>query len=670
MFKKIIKKEHSNQGIIAIAALLIICSLGLIITFSVNSILLSKRQISKNLLSSAQSYYASESGVEDAVYRKIKGLALPTGTINLNGASIDQTFTTVGSVTTIDSVSNYANNYRKLRTLLTITTSNVAFHYGVQVGEGGLVMANGSTVSGNLYSNGTVSGQSTTASITGDVIVATGMTFDSTKGKWETYSVDTTFNKSPSIDIAISYTPSLSGKLSQVAFYLMRTSNAPPDGTIKIVTNNAATSSPSTTLVEPTATAVFASSKIGESYGWVNYNFPDPPSLTANTTYWIVIDANTSPNKYFYIGTAPGNANSVSKYSADFSGGSWTLEADGDYEFRAWIGGLSTSINSVTVGGDAKANTINNSIVNRDAYASNVIYGTTVDRDAYADVLNESTVKRNSFALSVIESKICGDARYKTIDASSTSFLNAPTITYCANPLTNGTGTVDNTLVAPSDPAVVAMPLSSGNIADWETAATAGDNLDSFCTSGSTNIILNAGVMNCDFKPTGVKPVITLNGVVWVKGDIELPNNSIMQLSAAYGVTSGVIIADHPTTPDTKGKINTGNGTLVCGSQGYNPGASPTCKASNGSYLMLLSTFSSLASNAIEISNNASGAIYYASRGIANVNNNASNVKEVTAYKLTLANGASVTYESGLANAAFSTGPGGGWDLTNWNETQ
>lgn len=668
---KNIFKKNNSQGFAGIIALLTVCSLVLILTLSLGASLFAKKQISKNLLNSFRSYYLAESGIEDAVYRKIKGLNLPSGISNLDGVNVSQTLTTNGDTTTIDSVASYANNYRKLRILLRITTSDVSFHYGVQVGEGGLSMENGAVINGNLYSDGSVSGQSTTAMITGDMIVATGMTLDNTKGKWETYSTDATFNKNPAIDIAVSYTPSLSGKLSQVAFYLKRTSNTPPDGTIRIVTNNTVTSSPSTILVSPTATATFTASKIGESYGWVNYSFSNPPSLVADTTYWIVIDVNTSPNKYFYIGTSPGNANSVSKHSTDFSGGSWTLEAAGDYEFRAWIGGVVTSINSVTVGGNAQANTINGSIVGGDAYASNIIENTTVGRDAYADVLkNTSIVKRNSFALNVETSKICGDAHYKTIDASSTSFLNAPTLTYCANPLTNGTGIVDNTLVAPADPAVVAMPLSQGNITDWETTAVTGENLDSFCTSDSADMILNAGVMNCDFKPTHSKPVITLNGIVWVKGDIVLPPNSIIQLSGAYGATSGIIIADHPTTPETKGIIDTGNGTLVCGSQGYNPGASPTCKASNGSYIMLLSTYSSLASNAIEISNNASGAIYYASRGIAKVNNNASNVKEVTAYKLLLANGASITYESGLANASFSTGPGGGWAINSWKETE
>ena len=622
-----------SRGYAGIIALLTVCSVVLILTFSLGATIVAKKQISKNLSNSIRSYYLAESGMEDAIYRKIKGLSLPFGTSDFGDSdiNIDQTFITTGNEVTIDSVSNYDGNYRKVRTLLTKTTTGAAFHYGVQVGEGGLSMLNGSIINGNLYSDGSVIGQTDSAAITGDVIVATGMILDSSKGEWETYSSDTIFGKTPSTDIAISYTPSLSGKLSQVAFYLKRTNNTPSDGIIKIVTNNAG--SPSTTLVAASATADFIAAKVGESYGWVNFSFTNPPTLVAGTTYWIVIDLGSSNSKYFFIGTSAGNANSVSKYSTDFSAGSWTLEAGGDYEFRAWIGGLATFVENITIGGSA-------------------------------------------FAHEIKTSNICGDAHYQAIDAGSLAFLGSPTTAKCdplflpplyptPPPVTPGTATS-----GAADPAVVAMPLSQGNITDWETAASAGVLLDSFCDSDSASITLNAGVMNCDFRPTHSKPVITLNGVVWVKGDIVLPNDSIMQLSSGYGAISGVIIADHPTTPSLKGKINTGIGTLVCGSQGYNPGASPTCKGSNGSYLMLLSTFNNLASSAIEISNNASGAIYYASRGIANVNNNASNVKEVTAYRLILANGASISYESGLESAAFSSGPGGGWEINSWNETK
>ena len=74
----------------------------------------------------------------------------------------------------INSISYY-NNERKVKTELRMTVDDIAFHYGVQVGEGGLTMGNGSSIVGNLYSDGSVSGSGT---ITGDLIVATGMSVD------------------------------------------------------------------------------------------------------------------------------------------------------------------------------------------------------------------------------------------------------------------------------------------------------------------------------------------------------------------------------------------------------------------------------------------------------------------------------------------------------------
>ena len=54
--------------------------------------------------------------------------------------------------------------------------------------------------------------------------------------------------------------------------------------------------------------------------------------------------------------------------------------------------------------------------------------------------------------------------------------------------------------------------------------------------------------------------------------------------------------------------------------------------------------------------------ILYAADGVVEVSNNAA-LKEITANKIHLSNGASVTYESGLASPLFSSGPGGGWEI-------
>ena len=44
--------------------------------------------------------------------------------------------------------------------------------------------------------------------------------------------------------------------------------------------------------------------------------------------------------------------------------------------------------------------------------------------------------------------------------------------------------------------------------------------------------------------------------------------------------------------------------------------------------------------------------------------------KEATAYGITMDNNATITYESGLADMTFSSGPGGGYDISAWKEIE
>ena len=609
------KNKTDDRGFALIMALLVVVGLVLVVAFSMTAVVLTERKIDKNLISSTQSYYSAESGIEDAILRVIKNDYSAINNFTLDGADVGQNITQVDDGVVILSVSSYFNNERKLETSLHITTSDIAFHYGVQVDEGGLEMKNGSSIIGNIYSNGTITGAIGT-NIFGDAFVATGMSLDS-NGVWDTYNDDRIFGKSdPEIDIAMSFSPSVSENLSQVAFYIKKT-DSPSDGTIRIVADNAG--SPSKTEL---ASATLVASKIGSSYGWVKFSFSSPASLASGNTYWIIIDVDKKNSKYFQIGKAPDNANSVSKYSSDWNAATplWTEDVNEDYEYKVWMGGVSTFLNSMIVEGNAYANTINNS-------------------------------------------EICGNAYYETIDGDSLNFLNAPTSPTCPAPLTGGTAHS-----GASDPAVEALPISDGNINDWKAAALAGGVYSdaAHCSPGD-DINLGPAKLVCDFSPAnGVK--ITLSGTVWVEGNIDLSNNNIVELDSGYGTNSGVIIADKIGSEETDGIILVKNNTMICGSAGYNTGTS-SCNPSNDTYVLMLSTHSGSSTDAIEVANNADGAIFYAHNGSVNISNNA-NLKEVTAYKLKLENNTSVTYESGLANASFSSGPGGGWAIRTWNETQ
>lgn len=599
MPKNKIDNKMDDKGFAAIMALFVVISLVLVVTFSMTIVVITERQIDKNLVDSAQSYYLAESGVEDAILRVVKSEEYEITAINnftLDGVEISQNVSQAGSDISIQS-SSYLNSRRKLEVPLRITTDDISFYYGVQVGEGGLTMGNNSSIIGNLYADGSVSG---TGTITGDLVVAIGMSLD-TNGVWDTYNDDLIFGKSGEpIDLAMSFVPTSTGTLSQVSFYVKKYSK-PTSGTIRIVEDNAG--SPSTTVL---ATTAFSASKVGSSFSWVSFSFSAPANLIGGNTYWIIIDVDPINNQYFYIGRAPGNAKSVSKYSSDWSSGSWTTDTLGDYEYKAWIGGVATSVDGLTIEGNAHAHEIINS---------------TITGDAYYQIISGSTV-------------------------GGTSYPGSP------------------------DPPIEPLPISDGNIADWKADAVACGILDSSLCNISTDVTINGGKLVCPagFDP-GVGVIITLKGTLWIEGDLTLENNNILVLDSSYGSNSGIIVVDNPGNESTSGKILIENNIIICGSQGLNV-AEDDCADSNETYILMLSTHSGVdPSYAIEVRNNADGAIFYAHNGIAHIKNNAS-LKEVTAYKLNLENLATVTYESGLANASFSSGPGGGWSIMSWNEIE
>ena len=82
---------------------------------------------------------------------------------------------------------------------------------------------------------------------------------------------------------------------------------------------------------------------------------------------------------------------------------------------------------------------------------------------------------------------------------------------------------------------------------------------------------------------------------------------------------------------------------------------------------MYLTTNSS--SSALNIKNNAILDIAYASAGTIVIENNTV-LKEATGYQLHLKNNATIEYELGLTSSSFSSGLGGGWEVTSWKEIE
>jgi Tfp pilus assembly protein PilX len=205
------------------------------------------------------------------------------------------------------------------------------------------------------------------------------------------------------------------------------------------------------------------------------------------------------------------------------------------------------------------------------------------------------------------------------------------------------------------DPDPQPFPITEDQITTWKNEALAGGEItgDYLLTNFATGSLgpkkIN-GNLTIDNGAT-----LTLTGALWVTGNISFSNNAIIKLDIAYGPNSAMIVADNLTDRANFGYINVANNVTVLGSG--NP----------RSYTMMLSTKNT--TNAISAGNNSTSVIFYAPYANIDIANNA-HLKEVTGYSLSLSNGAQITYDTGLADTQFSTGPGGSWrwEKGSWQE--
>ncbi len=127
------------------------------------------QRIATNLMLSRQSYFLSEAGIEDVVYRIKSGETVGTTELLSLSGNTATTITTDMSGGKVVSASSSVNSLvRKLRTQLLIG-EGVTFHYGIQVGTGGFTLSNNAGVNGNVYANGDIIGNNGSF-ITGDAL--------------------------------------------------------------------------------------------------------------------------------------------------------------------------------------------------------------------------------------------------------------------------------------------------------------------------------------------------------------------------------------------------------------------------------------------------------------------------------------------------------------------
>ena len=572
----------------------------------------------------------AEAGVEKAIYCLNQNVGTNCGgtfgvnyvgesDIPLNDGEFTTTITTISgntkSITSTGYIPNSSNpkNTVAIKTQATINAETVTFNYGVQNGIGGLEMYNSSKIIGNIYSNGSIIGHNS-AEITGDATVAGGTAVAADQSDTAQNSSFTFGTSSPRLDIAQSFQVSTNNQINKVSFYIKKI-GAPSNLTVRILTDN--NGKPSKTAL---ASGTLNASQVTTSYGWVDVSFSNPPPVFTSQTYWVSIDTSADASRYWIIGLDNQDGYTAGKAMASANWNATTpiwSDAGGDFNFKIWLGGLTTKISTIKVGGDVRAHNIEGVDVGRDAYADTIHMDSIIRRDARAALIDDSTVIRDAYADTITGSTV-------------------------GHEYPGG---------AQPDPAPIGMPISDGQMQEWKDAADDGAPitgpvnlaLSDQLTIGPKKIIGDVSLVN--------SASIKLTGPVWITGSLTLGNTTKIYIDPAMGAQGTIIIVT--------GKISVGNQAELAGS------------GTSGSYLLVISEDPGITdgNEAITMGNGTATAVLYAPYGAVTIPNSVE-LREVTAYKLKTYNTAIIRYESGLAHATFSSGPGGSWVLKKgtWQE--
>lgn len=223
---------------------------------------------------------------------------------------------------------------------------------------------------------------------------------------------------------------------------------------------------------------------------------------------------------------------------------------------------------------------------------------------------------------------------------------------YVSGGSSNCTVNGGSTSILPQDIEPEDLPISDEQIAKWKDSALKGGiEPGDYTIAGGLTEVLGPEEINGNLVINN-NATLVMSGTLWVTGDLELNNGVTVSLDNNYGPTSGVLIVD--------GEIIVANGSEFYGS------------GQEGSYLMLLSTSNSIDIDnpAIDVHNTAGGdVIFYASVGMIRLRNTA-DIREAVGWKIHLDNNIEISYEAGLINSLFSSGPAGGWELADWSEIE
>lgn len=152
------KNHQGQEGFSAFYLTILILAAVLSLSISIFILTSGQQRISRNIVQSSQAYYAAEAGIEDALLRLVKNKSWSSPyNFNVGGGTATAAISDViGGARTITAEGNSSNRIREIQAVYQISTDEISFYYGAQIGEGGLKMSSGSVIHGNVFSNGSI----------------------------------------------------------------------------------------------------------------------------------------------------------------------------------------------------------------------------------------------------------------------------------------------------------------------------------------------------------------------------------------------------------------------------------------------------------------------------------------------------------------------------------
>lgn len=186
------------------------------------------------------------------------------------------------------------------------------------------------------------------------------------------------------------------------------------------------------------------------------------------------------------------------------------------------------------------------------------------------------------------------------------------------------------------------VSLPQVDIDAWENYASTGDTISgSYSPSGTVN--LGPTKITGSFSMSGSGTTVNLGGPLYIQGAVNISGGTF-RLSDSLGSSGTIIIVD--------GAVSISGGASFISNAG-------------GGYIMFLSTYNNI--NAISYSGSASSealAVYAYNGGMTLTGSG--EIVALCGQTLNISGSGEIKYKSGLADANFSAGPGGSWQIKEW----